>query len=324
MWPLVTIAVPNFNQGAYIGEAIRSAVEQTYPELEIIVSDNASTDNSIRAISEVRDERIRVVRQPRNIGLLPNWNFCLSEARGKYFKLLQADDVLLPECVERAVQALEEDSASACLMSYGRIDEQGQPIEGGEERVPREGLLERDHLLTRARRFSSFVPSSGNMYEVSMARARGGYGDATRTYGDTLLWSQMIAAGRACGVTAVLAKERVHRAQARRQGNPMALLRDMQEALGTLRIACETREAAAEIDAWEAETTRQAALAATALLMKGELGRSGRLLRAMGQWRFRGAIARGLIDGAEIGARRLFQAAAGVSRAMAKRLASGH
>lgn len=84
--PLVTIAIPTYNRAnLYLTQAIESAINQTYPNLEIIISDNCSTDDTEMVIRSFKDPRIRYFRQEKNIGGNNNFNFCLKQARGEYF-----------------------------------------------------------------------------------------------------------------------------------------------------------------------------------------------------------------------------------------------
>ncbi len=100
MDPLVTIAIPSFNYAEFLGEAIQSALDQTYATIEVLVLDNASTDDSVAVARSFKDERVRLVVHPENLGLVPNYNAALRLASGEYVALLAADDRLLPTCVE--------------------------------------------------------------------------------------------------------------------------------------------------------------------------------------------------------------------------------
>lgn len=91
---LITIAIPNYNYGQYIGKTIESAIHQSGDDIEILISDNNSEDNSWEIIQSYVDSRIISFKQNQNIGLQQNWNFLLNKARGKYFILLPSDDLL--------------------------------------------------------------------------------------------------------------------------------------------------------------------------------------------------------------------------------------
>lgn len=105
--PYFTIAIPTYNRANYLRQAINSALNQDHPDFEVIVSDNASTDDTRTVAASVNDSRFRYVRQPTNIGGVRNINFLLQEARGHFFILHQDDDLLHREFLARCRQAVE-------------------------------------------------------------------------------------------------------------------------------------------------------------------------------------------------------------------------
>jgi len=102
----VTIAIPNYNTSTYIGEAIQSAISQTFFNIEILIVDNASTDNSRDIIKfwAKKDSRIVVHCYDEFVKSMDNWNRCLALARGKYIVFLHADDRLKPRFLEAALE----------------------------------------------------------------------------------------------------------------------------------------------------------------------------------------------------------------------------
>lgn len=101
--PLVTLAIPTFNRAVLLRGCIQAALAQSYDNIEVLVSDNASSDDTENVLEEFSDRRLRVVRQKTNIGLLPNWNACLAAARGEYIVFVSDDDRISPRFVERCV-----------------------------------------------------------------------------------------------------------------------------------------------------------------------------------------------------------------------------
>jgi glycosyltransferase involved in cell wall biosynthesis len=123
--PLVSIGLPVFNGGNYLRKAIATIRAQTYPDFELIISDNASTDDTWQICTEAAagDDRIRVIRNERNVGAAANYNSVFRHARGKYFKWAAHDDVLAPTYVELAVAVLESDEGVVlCSTRTGRIN----------------------------------------------------------------------------------------------------------------------------------------------------------------------------------------------------------
>lgn len=106
--PQFSIAVPVRNGASFLREALESALAQTYAPMEIVISDNASTDDTPLICSEFA-RRIPYIRYSRSEELLPladNWNRACRMASGDWVKLLAHDDLLLPNCLERIAQEL--------------------------------------------------------------------------------------------------------------------------------------------------------------------------------------------------------------------------
>lgn len=102
--PLVTIAIPAYNRGHLLRLAIESALCQTYHHLEVLVVDNASEEDLAGLVCSFDSPLLRYVRNPTNIGMIPNFNRCLTLAQGAIVNLLHSDDVLAADAAERAVQ----------------------------------------------------------------------------------------------------------------------------------------------------------------------------------------------------------------------------
>lgn len=110
---LVSIVIPVFNRQEFIGNTILSAVEQSYPDIEIVVVDNDSSDDTWHIIQEmaVRYPMVRPFKNPRNFGPVRNWVKAVSEARGEYIKILWSDDLMDPDFISEAVTYMRPDVA---------------------------------------------------------------------------------------------------------------------------------------------------------------------------------------------------------------------
>jgi glycosyltransferase involved in cell wall biosynthesis len=128
--PLVTIAIPTYNRAAgFLADALRSAVGQTYPNLEIIVSDNCSMDSTEDVVRSFSDPRIIYFKHRMNIGANHNFNFCLDRARGKYFLLLHDDDLIDNDFIQSCMAALDQGADVGVIRTGTRkIDAQGRTI----------------------------------------------------------------------------------------------------------------------------------------------------------------------------------------------------
>jgi glycosyltransferase involved in cell wall biosynthesis len=106
--PLVSIAIPTYNRAdSYLPQALKSALSQSYSNLEIIVSDNCSTDNTAGFVSSIGDPRVRYFRHDVNIGPTANVSFCIKQSKGAYLLLLHDDDRIDGDFIETCVQAAD-------------------------------------------------------------------------------------------------------------------------------------------------------------------------------------------------------------------------
>jgi glycosyltransferase involved in cell wall biosynthesis len=106
--PRVTIAIPTLNRASYLRLALNSALAQTYDNLEIVVSNNASTDDTAEYLRSCQDPRVRVLHQQEQLTMVQNWNACVSIASGEYFLLLSDDDLLEPDAIRELVAGYAE------------------------------------------------------------------------------------------------------------------------------------------------------------------------------------------------------------------------
>ena len=139
--PACTVAIPVFNQRDFIAQTVRSALDQDIADLEILVVDNASSDdtgNVVRGIA-AGNARVRYVRHPANIGMARNFSACISLAKGEFVQILCADDALEPGCTDALVDALTK-HPECVLAGCGRIltDERMTPIRTARARRRRE------------------------------------------------------------------------------------------------------------------------------------------------------------------------------------------
>ena len=110
--PLVSIGIPTFNRSDTLVKCLESVLRQTYKNIEVIVSDNSSSDSTPDVCQEFenRDSRVKTWRQASNIGGNPNFDFVRKKARGIYFMLLGDDDWIDPNLIQSCVQFLESNS----------------------------------------------------------------------------------------------------------------------------------------------------------------------------------------------------------------------
>ena len=105
--PRVTVVIPTYNAADYIGDAIQSALEQSFEDFELLVLDNVSTDNTAEIVARFDDPRLHYRTNDQNIGFLGNANQGLSLARGEYLTYLGADDLWEKDFLRHAVALMD-------------------------------------------------------------------------------------------------------------------------------------------------------------------------------------------------------------------------
>lgn len=133
---LVSIGIPTYNRAkGNLRKVIERALGQTYPNIEVIVSDNCSSDNTPELVQSFDDPRLHYYRQETNIGPNNNFNYCLNQARGEYFLLFHDDDMIDPDFIETCMAALEPGQSVGTIFTGVRIiDQDNRVLESHENR----------------------------------------------------------------------------------------------------------------------------------------------------------------------------------------------
>ena len=123
--PFLSIILPVYNRAPFVARAIRSCLEQDAADFELMIVDDASTDNSVEAIEQFADVRIRLLRHERNRGRCPARNTAMAAARGEWFVFLDSDDELLPGALAAIRRRAAAAPPSVVGLRFMCIDEEG-------------------------------------------------------------------------------------------------------------------------------------------------------------------------------------------------------
>ncbi len=204
-FPLVCICIPAYNAASTIRETLESILAQTYPNLVVHVSDNASTDDTLKVIESLADPRITIHRHDVNVGGEGNFNRCIQLATGKYTAIFHADDLYEPTMVEKQVAFLEANAKAGVVFTEASlIDDSGRIT--GSLGLPR-SLASADHLYDFKTIFKSILqysnffvcPSVMARTEVYQQDIRSWRGEAFNTSADLDVWFR-IALRHAIGI----------------------------------------------------------------------------------------------------------------------------
>jgi glycosyltransferase involved in cell wall biosynthesis len=200
MTPLVSVCIPVFNGEEHLGSTIESVLSQTFDDFELVISDNCSTDGTSALVAgyAARDSRVRLLSNQSNIGAIANWNRVRAAARGQYVKLLAADDLLFPECLERQTAPLEE-FPSVVLVAGPRdiIDETGRVLLRGRGLPRMSGVIAGGPVLHRMVRTGTNLigePPFALIRKTSLERCRP-FSDELPYLVDLDLWCQLLQQG---------------------------------------------------------------------------------------------------------------------------------
>ncbi|MDP3372034.1 MAG: glycosyltransferase family A protein [Candidatus Paracaedibacteraceae bacterium] len=196
--PLVCICVPTYNAAGTVRETLVSILAQSYPNLVVHVSDNASTDDTLQVIESIADPRVTIHRHEENIGGEGNFNRCIQLAEGKYTAIFHADDVYEPDMVAKQVAFLEaHPTAGAVFTEASTIDEYGNKI--GEIRLPQHiesmnGLYDFATMFKAVLRHSNFFicPSVMVRTQIYQQEIKCWRGELFNTSADLDLWLRIL------------------------------------------------------------------------------------------------------------------------------------
>src|SRR5437899_1718931 len=149
--PLVSILVPVHNRRELLPSCLRSALAQTGQDFEIVVVDNASTDGTWEVCQTFAkaDPRVRIFRNPENIGPVRNWQRSFKYAQGRYGKLLFSDDLMAPDYLEKTLPFLR-DPRVAFVFSMAKIGAEPATAKSVYRFAPRTGKFPRQRYIHSA------------------------------------------------------------------------------------------------------------------------------------------------------------------------------
>lgn len=221
----VCIGIPVYNGQAYIAETLRAALGQTYPDLEVVVGDNASTDDTARICREFaeRDPRVRYVRFDEHVGVAASFTRTFGLCHSEYFKWAASDDLFDATFVAKCLSVLEESpGAVVCYTEAAVCDAQGRIVMTDDFMLD----LSVPSPSQRFRRLVFAPPKrhgAHEQYGVIRADAlRQAGAMSTAVYGDRVLLAQLTLLGMLVRVPEVLFFNRDHEGRSQRDGRRRA------------------------------------------------------------------------------------------------------
>jgi glycosyltransferase involved in cell wall biosynthesis len=209
-------------------------LNQIYPNIEIVVSDNASPDHTADLVKSYDDKRIRYFRQEENIGSKGNMNFCLEQARGVYFQMLHDDDTIEPDFIETCMRGADYREDAGLIMTGARIiDEQGNVV--AEKENITSGYSTEDFFLAWYRQEILMLLCSV-LFNTRLLREAGGFREEYGNFDDVAAEFTVAARMRRVDIPEVKATFRNHAAS---HGKAATIAEWCDNSLSLVRLACD-------------------------------------------------------------------------------------
>lgn len=136
MGELVSVIIPTYNRGYIIERAIESVQKQTYSEIEILVVDDGSTDNTEEIVSKISDSRIRYIKNPKNCGVSHTRNLGIAAAKGKYIAFQDSDDIWKPEKLQKQMDCMRQGDYGMVYCAFEREFQDGAVVYYPPKEIP--------------------------------------------------------------------------------------------------------------------------------------------------------------------------------------------
>ena len=201
--PRVSVLMTIYNAAPFLRESIDSIIAQSFPNWELIAIENGSTDGAPAILAGYKDPRIRVFVFPQNIGRTPALVFALSQARGEYIAIHDADDVAYPQRFSRQVEFLDNDPETVLVGSwYQLMDKKGRVFDTWEPPID-------SNALYQCLGWRNPIGHSSAMFRQETAVIAGGYSEEYIYAQDFALVLALVRYGRLAVIGEHLCKLRI-------------------------------------------------------------------------------------------------------------------
>lgn len=201
---LVSIILPSYNCEIYISETIASIVNQAYSNLEIIIIDDASTDNTCDIIQSFKDDRIKLIKKPVNTGYTDSLNMGLEIATGKYIARMDADDIAHPERIEKQLAFMEANPDVVLCGTWINLIPSGKL-----HTYP----IQHEAIVAQLLRINAFCHPSIMMRKSVIDEHNLRYDKSYEPTEDYELWTRLALLGRVHNIPEPLLQYRLHEQQ---------------------------------------------------------------------------------------------------------------
>ena len=211
--PAISVLIPTYNYGRFLPQTIESILRQDFDDYELILSDDCSSDQTAAVLGAYadRDPRLRIQRHPQNLGMVPNWNWCLHQARGRYIKYVFGDDLLAhPSALSRLKNLLDENPRASLAASARITLDDTSAVTGIWDDLGTSGLVSGPRTIQQCLRRSLNLPGEPSSVIFRREQALRAFDPAFRQLVDLEMWMHLLTQGDFAYIAEPLCCFRIH------------------------------------------------------------------------------------------------------------------
>ena len=215
--PRLSVCLPTYNGEAYVAEAVRSVLEQSYTDFELVVVDDGSSDRTLEILQTFDDPRLRIYQNPDRRGIPGNWNVAVGLARGEYVCVFHQDDVMLTDNLARKMALFDTDSSLSLVHSGAEVVvEAGAPKHVAEWREKAEADFVEDGgaYFRKLLLHGDCICAPTVIVRREQLAALGGFNETLGYTCDYEMWMRLCVEGRVGFIHDTLVRYRWHAANA--------------------------------------------------------------------------------------------------------------
>lgn len=202
--PKITVLMPAYNAGKYIREAVSSVLNQSFPDFELLIVNDGSSDNTLTILDTFSDERIKIINQKNN-GIASALNNGLKHALAPYIARFDADDICYPDRLEIQYNFIISNPEYSIIGSAGDyIDVNGEHVF-----YHRPAGFRNREINQLSFKICPFIHSTV-LYKKEVIKSFGGYNENAHTYKDHFLWAHILREEKGCNLPDSLIKVRLN------------------------------------------------------------------------------------------------------------------
>lgn len=209
----ISVCIPTYNYGSFLPETIESILSQNFTDFELLIIDNDSTDDTRSVVEGYarQDSRVRYLVNSHNVGMVENWNLCLTQARGSYIKFVFGDDVLAsPETLGRMAALLDADESVALVASARKVIDLRSQVQAVWSDFPHSGIWQGTDAINRCLPEHKNLIGEPSVVMFRKAQAARGFLVNYRQIVDLEMWFHLLEQGALAYIDEPLCSFRKH------------------------------------------------------------------------------------------------------------------